>query len=290
MNRTITCKNNDGMAITFGNEFSPYLLINCDGVYSVHHNVYTADNTGIDGATYQGSSTQKRNIVLTLAEKNNHQENRAQLYQLFMPKNKGTFIYKEGNEERSIDYYVESLDIESTGNVRNTIVSLICPDPFFEAPNDITVVMAGFVRNFEFVHEFVEGGEELGERISERLKEIENNTGAEGIGLDIKITAIGSVLNPSIIHVEENEFIKIGTTAHPMNMITGDEIRITTGTNNKHVYFTRDGITTEINEFLDEESDFIQLVSGKNTIGYDASSGLEYMTVSITYRYKYLGV
>lgn len=290
MKRTITCTNDNGMSVTFGSEFAPYLLVNCDGIYETHNKVTTSDNTMIDGATYQGSVTQKRNIVLTLVDKANHKQNRYQLYQLFKPKSKGTFTYNEDNDIKSIDYYVESIDIESTGNARTSTVSLVCPDPFFEAPSDITVTMAGWQSNFEFIHEFFSYGEEIGSRIEERLKTIDNDTGAEGVGLTISIKAMGSISNPSITHVESGEFIKVGTTAHPLNMVSGDEVLITTGTNNKHVYFIRSGTKTEINEYLDEESDFIQLQSGTNTIGYGADSGVVHMTVSLTYRYKYLGV
>ena len=290
MNRTITCTNDNGMSITFGSKFAPFLLTNCDGIYEIHNNVATSDNTMIDGATYQGSVTKKRNIVLTLVNKDDHRENRYQLYQLFKPKSKGTFIYQEDGNVKSINYYVESIDITSTGNTRTATISLICPDPFFEALSDITVTMAGWAKMFEFIHEFKAEGEELGVRVAEKLKVIDNETGAEGVGMKISIKAFGDVSNPSVTHVESGEYIKIGTTAHPLDMVSGDELIITTGTNNKHVYLLKDGVQTEINEYLDEGSDFIQLQSGTNTIGYDAASGISNITVALTYRYKYLGV
>lgn len=290
MDRKITCINNNGMSITFGSSFAPYLLTNCDGIYEVKNKVNISDNTMIDGSTYQGSVTNKRNIVLTLVDKSEHQRNRYQLYALFKPKSRGQFVYQEGEDVRTIDYYVESIDISSVGKVRTATISLICPDPFFESPYDITVVMAGWQKNFKFVHAFQKGGEALGGRIAERLKVIDNDTGAEGVGLTIEIFAIGEVINPSITHIESSEFIKVGTETNPMTMVSGDSIKITTGTNNKHVYFTHNGATEEINAYLDEASDFIQLMSGTNTIGYDAESGVANMTVSISYRYKYLGV
>lgn len=290
MNRKITCSNNNGMSIEFTSKFSPYLLNNCDGLYTVSNRVTTSDNTMVDGATYQGSVANKRNIVLTLMDKENHQINRNQLYQLFMPKTKGTLRYEENNDVKSIDYYVESIDIDSVRGVRTSTISLICPDPYFEAPSDITVVMAGWQKSFQFKHSFKAEKEALGIRVEERLKTIENDTGAEGIGLTIEIYANGPVENPTITHVETNERITVGTTAHPLLMAAGEKITITTGTNNKKVTYTQGETTTEINEYLDEASEFIQLKAGMNTFGYSAESGDGYMTVSITYRYKYLGV
>ena len=45
-----------------------------------------------------------------------------------------------------------------------------------------------------------------------------------------------------------------------------------------------------INEYLSEGSEFIQLQHGKNTITYTADEGINYMSVSIFYRLLYLGV
>ena len=72
-------------------------------------------------------------------------------------------------------------------------------------------------------------------------------------------------------------------------MVNGDVLVITTHTNNKKVKLTHGGVTTEINEYLDEQSEFIQLQAGLNTIGYSADSGESNMTVKLIYREKYLG-
>lgn len=150
--------------------------------------------------------------------------------------------------------------------------------------------MAGWLKGFEFIHEFTSDGEEFGTRSYEKNKQISNNSAADNIGLTFVIKCNGSITNPSLIHVEQQEFIKIGTENRPFTMYVGDVLTITTGTGNKHVYYTHEGVRTEINEYLDENSEFIQLQSGTNTIGYEAEDGEEYMSVSISYKYKYLGV
>ena len=73
------------MEVSFTDTFSPFLLEDCDGIYTVKNTVTTSENTMTDGATYQGSTTQMRNIVLTLRDhpKADHQENRTLLYNLF---------------------------------------------------------------------------------------------------------------------------------------------------------------------------------------------------------------
>lgn len=288
-NRKIVCTNNEGMVVKFGSSFLPFLLANVDGLYGIKNKVSMSDNTMTDGATYQGSVAQKRNIVLTLKTKENHRLNRYELYQLFPQDTKGTLTYIEDGVERVIDYVVESITPDSVKNVRTAVVSLLCPDPYFEATSDIELTMAGWESGWEFIHEFVAEGEDFGHRVQDRLKTIENTSGAKGIGLTIEIYANGQVDNPSITHVESGDFIKVGTTAHPLELVNGDVLVITTHTNNKKVKLTHGGVTTEINEYLDEQSEFIQLQAGLNTIGYSADSGESNMTVKLIYREKYLG-
>ena len=74
-----------------------------------------------------------------------------------------------------------------------------------------------------------------------------------------------------------------------MNLVSGDQVLITTSDNNKQVYLIHEGVTTPINEFLTEDSVFIQLMRGVNSIGYDADSGVDNMVVQITYRLKFAG-
>ena len=287
--RVITCTNDDNYSITFGSTFSPLLLTDADGLYMLDNNVNTSENTMVDGSTYQGSTTKQRNIVLTAVSKTDHQDVRQLLYKCFKPKSQGTLLYVEGTESRQIKYYVESVNIDAVKRARSAVISLICNDPFFQDLSDTTVVMAGWESLFTFAHEFISGGEEFGTRQSERIKVIQNDSAADNIGLTITIAASGAVTNPKITHVELDEEIQIGTTANPLNMVSGDQVIITTGTNNKHVYLVHGGVKTEINEYLSESSEFIQLMRGSNSLGYEASAGADYMTVSVSWRYLYLG-
>ena len=43
-------------------------------------------------------------------------------------------------------------------------------------------------------------------------------------------------------------------------------------------------------EYLEEESEFIQLIHGQNTFIYDAAAGVDYLDVTIKYRFRYSGV
>ncbi|MCH3961031.1 MAG: phage tail family protein [Solobacterium sp.] len=290
MTRTIKCTNENNVSITLGEEFNQWLLTEASGMFSFDNDVAVTDNTMTDGSTYLGTTTKKRNIVLTLRDKSDHKENRQSLYTIFKPKGIGTLIYTEGDEERTIDYYVESVNIDGANESAMATISLICPDPFFKDLYDIDIQMAGWQSEFEWIHEFIDGGEEFGTRIKSSLKEIDNDSAADYIGITATITVDGSVTNPSLLLVEQDQKLQIGTTANPMNLVVGDIITITTDTNKKNVYLTHNGVKTAINEYLSDDSQFMQLVHGSNTFKYDADSGADNMNVTISYRLHYVGV
>lgn len=291
MSKKIICKNEDNVQIEFSyQDDAEFFLISCDGIYSVSNNVVTSENTMTDGSTYQGSTTKERNIVITAEFDDDYQSRRDFLYKSFKPKSPGTFFYYENEEQRQIDYYVESVEIDEAGVCRNVVISLKCPDPFFEDPADTTVTMAGWEPCFEFVHEFTDELEEFGVRIAELVKDIENDSAADYIGIEVIMEALGAVRNPVLYHTQQDIHIQIGTDDYPFDMEPGDIVRITTGTNEKNVYLEKGGTIRKINEYLEEESEFIQLIHGSNTFIYDATSGVDYLNVTIKYRFRYLGV
>ena len=291
--RKITCTNSDNVSVTFGEAFSPFLLLHCDGIYSVDNNVWTEELSMADGGDYLGSNAKLRNIVLTVADKNNHMLNRNMLYRLFKKGSKGLFTYYECDGEyettKEIDYYVESVNVDSEKRVRIAEISLICPYPHFRAPYDMKVIMTGWNHQFEFPHEFLEEKEELSIMVSEKLKAINNDSEMDNIGITIEMVAEGNIKNPMITHLESGEFIKVGNELSSFELIAGDTLIITTHTNDKNVYLIRDGKKTVVNEYLDEYTEFFQFKTGKNTLRYGADEGEDYLLVSVTYRHEFMG-
>lgn len=289
--RTIICRNKYGVETRFDyDEDSALFLESVDGVMKVTNKVTTSENTTVDGSTYQGSTTSQRNIVITASISKNHVYYRNLLYKCFMPKTTGTLTYIEEDEKRIIDYEVEDIEVDEKGVVRNATISLICPDPFFKDEEDTIVTMAGWHPKFEFPHCFWPEKEPFGERVAEIIKEIDNDSAADNIGIEILIEAMGAVTNPAIYHTEQGIYIKVGTDGLPLSLGRGEAVKITTGTNDKNVYLIQGEVVTKINEYLDEGSDFIQLIHGSNTFTYAADEGRDYMNVSIIYRLRYLGV
>ena len=291
--RVITCKRGS-MEISFGEKpYSPYFLIDADGLYSTEVDVNVSENAFNDGGIYQSSTINKRNIVLTVQDRgsDDHIAVRDALLNLFLPKLKGKLTIKEtdGNSEseKVIDYYAEKVLSDGLNASRTFSFSLICPDPYFYDPYDKYVQMANYAALFTFQHNFISAGEEFGARSKEKSKTIQNMTGADAVGLRIDFNISGQVVNPSVTRVESGETIKIGTSSKPLTLQYGDLLTVTTGNGNKHIYLTRSGVRTEINQYLSSDSQFFELHQGSNTIGYDANSGLGNIEVTVSYRMRY---
>lgn len=286
--RSITCTNKNGIRCTFGEGgFSPFLLADADGLYSKTMNVNTSSNNGVDGSVYHSSTLKQRNIVLTLKDIGNYVENRAFLNALFEEKTLGELLIRDGGEERKIDYIVEKVTSDGINAYRTYQVSLICPDPYFYDLYDTSFTMSSFMPSFSFRHAFAADKEELGYRQKEKIKVIRNDQSIDGTGMTIQIEANGSVKNPVIAKIETGEHITIGTDAKPLILVAGDVVTITTENGNKRVDLAHDGAVSSINQYLSEDSAFIQLSRGTNSIGYSASSGIDSMIIKISYRQRY---
>lgn len=285
MNRAITCWNEDGAELVFTElGFTPFILAKAEGIYDIVNTVNISDNVMIDGGQYGGTTMAPRNIILTVKDIDNYDTNRELIDQVFKKGSPGTLCVEEGTHKRICQYYVENVSSEVTPEFRNTVISLLCPDPYFYDTDSITVGISDLMSDFEFEHEFLQEGEEFGHFNEERIGELYNESADDHIGLNITIAAEGEVTNPRITKIETQEFIQVGTDDYPLRMTYGDELLIVTETGKKNVYLNGESV----NYLLTEDSEFIQLSRGKNSIGYSALSGTSAISVNIVYRYRYM--
>lgn len=311
----VICTSDKNVALTFTwDGFTPFHLVDIEGIYGIESNVVTSENTTTDGSTYQGATARERDIVLTVEMDGNYKENRNLLYRAFPIKRTGNLRYIEDGETKAIEYEVEKIiPGDTTGVVRDYTISLKCTDPYFKDLSDVEVVMASWVSDFCFPACFPEEGRIFGHREANLVKKIENESGADNIGIIAVFRADGDVKNPAIHHSESGEFTKVGYEGNDFIMSSGQYLIVNTNTGKKNVYLL-DGVTqAEIencrnnyggidwdmvigqygmiaNEYLDEDGDFIQLQNGTNTITYSAEDGVSHLSVSVYYRISYLGV
>ena len=267
------------------------LIEQIDGIYAFTGEVKTSPYSQTNGDRYKNTRATKRNIVVTGKIFDDFWNNRQLMYRVFRLGSIGRFCYMEPDRSnRFADYYVESVDIDQDPFRGQYQISLICPDPFFYAGEAEYIDLASWLSDFTFEHDFLEEGEELGHRETSMIKEIDNLNGVDGIGMKITLTASGNVTNPYVYLYETGERITIGTQANPYTLTSSKRVEIETTTGKKNIMQFANNVQTRINEYLDPDSSFFQLQAGKNTIGYNAASGANFMNVHIEYKMRYLGV
>lgn len=292
INRSATFLNTeDNLNLVINGRTNGIIIDSIDGIYEFNGEVMTSPYSQTHGDRYKSSRATKRNIVVQGRIYNNFYDNRQLLYRVFRIGALGRFCYSEPNRaNRYADYYVEKVDIDQNAYRGQYQISLICPDPFFYAGDPESVDLSSWVSDFTFGHDFLAAGEELGHRESSMIKEIQNLNGVSGIGMKIIMSATGNVTNPYVYLAETGEQIAIGTSTNQYTLTSDVQVEIETTTGQKNIVQIEDGVETRINEYLDPDSSFFQLLAGTNTIGYNADSGAEYLNVHIEYKMRYLGV
>lgn len=117
----------------------PIHIRNIDGLGPVIATVNTTQYADVDGEFPNGSSTGKRNIVLTVGLRPNWndltiEDLRLILYSYFMPKNAVTLQFESTHMETvAIDGIVESIDPNIFSKTPEFLISIICPKSEFVA-------------------------------------------------------------------------------------------------------------------------------------------------------------
>lgn len=112
------------------------------------------------------------------------------------------------------------------------------------------------------------------------------NAGAVSTGMRMVFRAKGTVINPSIINVETQEFFKINKT-----LSAGEQVVVETVTGEKKVVGSLNGGAEEnYFKYRDLDSTWLQLAVGDNLFRYDAERNLDGLEVYIYSYNRYLEV
>jgi hypothetical protein len=281
----LTYTNAGGKSITL-KQGRPYFLKKIDGTGNTRQTVNTFKAPDQDGAFYISSTLDMRNITLegtVIAHTPDEAYTlRQRFLQIFSPKLRGTLLYRG----RQISCVVEEagFTVSSRQRIPNFFVSLLCPSPFFETPEEVREELASWIPLFEFELEIPETGMEFGMRQPSQIITVDN-IGDVSCGCEIVFRALGTVTNPELLNMDTGEYVKLLTI-----MSAEDEIRVYTHFAGKRVVSVDGSTVTNAFSLLDTGSTFFQLAAGVNTLRYDASVNMELLEVSIYYRPQFLGV
>ena len=221
-----------------------------------------------DGAKFNSARLNTRNIVITLKINGKVEENRQLLYQYFQTKNWCKFFFQNENRDVFIEAYVETIDCDLFSNSERMQISMICPSPYFKAAQEIINELDSVTNMFHFPFPTSDNNPIVfGYYDSSPLITIQNN-GYVTCGCVFSLYATNSVSNPKIFNYDTGEFIGLNYT-----MQVGDEITINTNKGEKTVTLLRNGVTTNLFNYLMKNSTWLQLESGEARFTYDVGTG-----------------
>lgn len=263
-----------------------------DGIAGVTNVIYSTNSMGQHGDTYVGQRIEAREIDIlghiNTRDKAQALELRRQMLKILNPELSGTLVYEYGSFKRLINCRIHGTPkIERKKVLTEFVIQLECLNPFWREADEEKEDIAVWVPTWEFPCEIERDNDEsmiFGYRAESVIVNCYNE-GDVSTGMRIRFTALGTVTNPVLLHVDTGKFIQLNVT-----MQAGDVIEINTKYGNKGARLLRDGKESDCFRFVDVESTFMQLDIGDNNFRYDAADGVDSMEVTIFYNKEYLGV
>lgn len=263
-----------------------------DGIAGVTNVVYSTNSMGQHGDTFVGQRIEARDIDIlghiNTRDKQQAYELRRRLLKIFNPELSGTLAYEYGGFKRVIGCRIHGEPkIERKSVLIEFNIPLDCLNPFWREEDEQREDIASWVAAWHFPCVIEKENTKsmiFGYRAESVIVDCFNE-GDVSTGMRVRFTALGTVVNPIILNVDTEEFIKLNVT-----MLTGDVIEVNTKYGNKGATLTRNGEKTDYFRYVDVDSTFMQLAIGDNNFRYDADSGVNSMEVSIFYNKEYLGV
>lgn len=277
-------------------EFGITSLFHCNvskdvtGLAGIDNTIYKTNSMGQHGDTYIGQRFEPREITIAGSINSRDKDQvlalRRKAEKILNAELDAKLVYTYKDFVRVIDCKVDGRPTFNTKNVfMQYTVPLICCNPFWkeetEAKNDI----AAWIPSWEFDFEIPEEGIELGYREPSIIVSVYNDGDVKS-GMRVEFRAVGTVVNPVLLNVNTQEFIKLIDTT----MEAGDVITIDTNYGSKGATLTRQGTTVDYFRHIDVESTFMQLGIGDNVFRYNADGGVTNLEASIYHYNKYLGV
>lgn len=270
-------------------ERSGFIVEHVDGLGASNANVNVTELSTSDGALYNSARVNTRNITMTLRFLGTPsiEDTRQKTYKYFPIKKNIQLIFETDNRISVIKGYVESNEARIFNQETGTLISVICPDPFFYSLQKNITVFSGVEAAFEFPfsnESLDESRLEMG-RINNYTEQNVFYSGDMGIGVNILIHAVGPVSNISIYNTQTREAMKLN-----LELISGDDLMISTIKGAKQVILLRAGNFINAVNYLDKTSDWFELSKGDNVFTYLADSGVENLQFVVQNQVRYEGI
>lgn len=285
-------------------DVSGFLIKSITGLGPAKANVNTTEVSTNDGSLFNSARLSQRNIVLDMVFINtvygeSIEDLRQKSYKYFPLKKSVELTIETDNRYVKTTGYVESNEPNIFSSQEGTQISIICPDPYFYSAGEDGNNVTNFY-SIDPMFEFPFSNESLDEpllvfgEIQIKTEGVITYYGDAEIGVTIYIHAIGPASNINIYNTETREVMKIDTMK--LQKLTGkgivasDDIVINTSKGDKSITLIREGVSYNILNCLDKNTDWFTLAKGDNIFAFTADSGVTNLQFRIENKVIYEGV
>lgn len=281
---TLKIENTKRNEIVLTQNESDYQVINIEGLAPPNAQLYTNAVANMDGEKFKSSKLDMRNLVLTVKINGDVEANRINLYKYFGAGKWCKVFYKNGTRDVFIEGYVETIECALFTVNQQMQISIVCPSPYFKSVDiiytDISVVVAGFT--FPFTID--ESGVIISQLIPNKVTTVIND-GEFATGFEIVMRALSDrISTPTIFNADTGEYLSVS-----VELNKGDVLRINTNKGSKSIKKIVNGTETNIINYLENGSTWLQLEAGTNSFTYSVNSA-ERLEVIFEYHHHYEGV
>ena len=269
-------------------EVSGFLIKSITGLGPAKANVNTTEVSTNDGSLFNSARLSQRNIVLDMVFINtvygeSIEDLRQKSYKYFPLKKSVELTIETDNRYVKTTGYVESNEPNIFSSQEGTQISIICPDPYFYSAGEDGNNVTNFY-TIDPMFEFPFSNESLDEpllvfgEIQIKTEGVITYYGDSEIGVMIYIHAIGPATNINIYNTETREVMRINTdkisSLTGKGIVASDDIVINTAKGEKSITLIREGVSYNILNCLDKNTDWFTLAKGDNIFAFTADSGV----------------
>lgn len=285
-------------------DVSGFLIKSITGLGPAKANVNTTEVSTNDGSLFNSARLSQRNIVLDMVFINtvygeSIEDLRQKSYKYFPLKKSVELTVETDNRYVKTTGYVESNEPNIFSSQEGTQISIICPDPYFYSAGEDGNNVTNFY-SIDPIFEFPFSNESLDEpllvfgEIQIKTEGVITYHGDSEIGVMIYIHAIGPATNINIYNTETREVMRINTekisSLTGKGIVASDDIVINTAKGEKSITLIREGVSYNILNCLDKNTDWFTLAKGDNIFAFTADSGVTNLQFRVENKVIYEGV
>ena len=285
-------------------DVSGFLIKSITGLGPAKANVNTTEVSTNDGSLFNSARLSQRNIVLDMVFINtvygeSIEDLRQKSYKYFPLKKSVELTIETDNRYVKTTGYVESNEPNIFSSQEGTQISIICPDPYFYSAGEDGNNVTNFY-SIDPMFEFPFSNESMDEpllvfgEIQIKTEGVITYHGDSEIGVMIYIHAIGPATNINIYNTETREVMRINTekisSLTGKGIVASDDIVINTAKGEKSITLIREGVSYNILNCLDKNTDWFTLAKGDNIFAFTADSGVTNLQFRVENKVIYEGV